>query len=135
MLESNHRSTVDDLLTRLHCEVELPEEWGDFLQESGEIPSHDERRKFIRYYFRRKAVLSVLPTLPAVARSATDQIVYLRDLSQQGLSFFHHEQLFPEENCRLRIPERELTARVVRCLRYGGKCWLIGAKLGAGSEC
>jgi hypothetical protein len=116
-------------LTDLPCCV-LPQEGEDaFLAKSGPLPTDaDDRRQFARFYYRRKAIVKTLPSLPKLAREETLVCVYVRDVSRLGVGFLYNQQLFPGERCLLYIPELgNRCVEVASCRRLEAGCYSIGS--------
>ena len=127
MLESNYSTQVSDLLSRLQCHVRIPSEWDDYFSAEGLLRSiEDDRRRKARKQFRTEAVLQIEPQLPSVKREQLVHKVYTRDISLEGISFLHCEQLYPGEVCRLWLADRRLAVEVVRCKRANSQCYVVG---------
>ncbi len=132
MLEGDYQERLTQLISKLPCRVEIPEKWGNFLEGRGPLPAiPNDRRRFVRHQFRGKAVLEVRQSLPSIEREHQYEVVYMRDLSRQGISFVHSGQLFPTETCRLWLPERKITLQIVRCQRVQERCYVVGGTLGS----
>jgi hypothetical protein len=99
--------------------VELPTQWGDFFQHQGVLPrEYSDRRKFPRLYLREKALMR---------RGERLGTVLTADISQDGLSLLHSEQLFPGDHVNLwRSCGAELNLVVVRCMRIARHCYECG---------
>lgn len=130
MLEVDHQERLRRLLEQTKCQVTLPREWGDYFDRTGHLQAtHDDRRRFVRHFFRAKGLLEIPSSLPAIKREKKYAVVYLRDLSRQGISLLHSEQLFPKETCTVWLPKRKIAFSVVRCRRINASCYVIGARL------
>jgi len=90
----------------------------DFFDRTGRIPNHpDERRGFVRYYFRRRAVL-----IYRQQRMAGLTV----DMSRIGMGLISPVQLFPMQSVDVVLPDRTIALRVVRCQRLGERCYRCG---------
>lgn len=127
MLENNDATNLAELLDRLPCEIQLPDEWENFFSKKGVLPTvEDESRRWARMHFRTKAALKTTATLPAINRPPKTQVVYTRDISRGSISFLHAEQLYPGERCQVWLTDRRLRVNVERCNRVGPKCYVVG---------
>ena len=133
------RLRIIDTITRMKCEIELPESWGDFFDHSGpmgSIPS--DKRQFPRWKNRALAGLFQCETFPVIPRGNQWHPVYLKDVSRGGAAFIHSEQLYPLEQMRLlfiddvsaRLLQKEClrTIEVIRCVRVQAKCYEVGVR-------
>jgi hypothetical protein len=128
MLEEDYRSTLNQLLEKLECHVQVPDKWDDFYDRRGPMPATSEdRRRFARLHCPGRAVLQMETTLPAIERGQQVHCVLTKDISRGGLSFLHTEQLFPEERIKLWLPIGKHDALIVRCQRRNENCYEIGA--------
>jgi len=129
MLESDYRLQVNQLLAALDNRIELPPQWSDYFAKRGAMPTaYNEQRRFVRHYCRARAVLEIQQCLPEVRREHTFEAVYLKDISRNGISIVHSSQLFPEERCTLWLPDRKLSAIVVRSKRLNPQCYVVGLR-------
>jgi hypothetical protein len=139
MLE--HESVVppelNDIINRLHCDIELPPSMADFFDASGILPTTvDERRRFARMDLRTFGALQYRQTFPVLDRMPGWHRVYTKDLSRGGLGFLHSEQLYPQEQMFLLLPAestettisrgQKFIVEVRRCRRLGNRCYQIG---------
>ncbi len=131
MLEHGNDRQIERLLELLPCNVQLPAAWrGTFFSDDGvQVPSLDERRRFIRRSLRTRALLRVLPTLSSIERASKYHSIYTWDISRQGMGFLHFEQLFPKEQCEIWLPSRKAKLVVAQCRYIGERCFAIGAKV------
>lgn len=130
MLESHsEKGTVERLLAELPCCVLPPEGEKLYVAKSGVTPTDaDDRRRFPRFYFRRKAVVKTFTSMPKLAREERLACVYLRDLSRRGVAFLYDKQLFPGEKCLIFIPELgNRQVDVASCRRLTAGCYTIGS--------
>ena len=135
----DERLRLVDMISRLKCEIELPESWSDFFDHSGLIGSiASDRRKFPRWKNRTVAGLLCRETFPVIPRSKQWYPVYLMDMSRNGARFIHSEQLYPLEQMHLLCID-DVSARllqndcfraieVVRCVRVQAKCYEVGVR-------
>lgn len=114
----------------LKCAVELPAEWQDYFERTGQVPGrYQERRRHPRYYYRVCAALQHRQTFPALNRPTEWYQVYANDVSRGGLSFMHGEQLFPRERMPIVLPRLGMsTIEIVWCLRVKRHCFHVGAR-------
>jgi len=121
---------LNEVTDRLPCRVALPEEWVDFFDQSGPLPSGPtDVRKRPRYYYRETMAIRYRQTFPTLYRNSCWYTVYTRDLSRSGLSFLHFEQLFPGERFVALLPgDKEAAIEVMRCQRVQDFCFIVGAR-------
>ena len=117
-------------------QVVLPMPETEFLSKRGPLPVHPEdMRHTQRLYFRTKATLRMLSTLPTIRRQEVECIVYTRDISRGGIGFLLHEQLFPCEQVALDLPQfGNVVVTVTSCRYIGPACFEIGASFTSTSE-
>jgi hypothetical protein len=78
--------------------------------------------------------MRIVQSLPNLQRSDEWHKVYARDISREGISFLHSEQLFPGEKVQISLKDkRQYIAVVRRGRRIAKKCYLVGVRLTAGS--
>ncbi len=141
--DENGRLRLTEAITRLECEIEFPETWGDFFSRSGPTGSDPtEKRQFPRWINRTLAGLLYCNTFPLIPRNEQWYPIYLKDVSQGGVAFIHSEQLYPLERMRFLfiddvssrlLQNKYLRAiEVVRCKRVQAKCYEIGARFVVG---
>jgi len=115
----------------LPCHVVLPAKWEDFFQRRGPVPPRlQEARRFVRQHCPMRAILDVSASLPAFPREPARHVVLMKDISRQGASFLHAEQLFPGERIELTLPTGRIRYTVARCRRHNDRCYEIGAAIG-----
>jgi hypothetical protein len=78
-----------------------------------------EKRKFVRLRCQGRAILN---------RRDEHLAVYVVDVSRSGIGLISPVQLFPSEFVGLTTPDRQLSLRVVRCIRLGPGCFHCGCK-------
>src|SRR5437773_1418339 len=84
------------------CPVVLPPEWKDYFQRRGpQAWQGDEIRRYVRSHFPMPALLEVKTTLPAIPREPARHAVLMKNISRQGSSFLHADQLYPGERVEL----------------------------------
>ncbi len=137
MLEFENESgrlRLADAITRLQCEIKLPESWDEFFKVSGLAESSvADGRHAARWQNRVLAGLLYRTTLPALPRSEGWHPIYVKDLSRSGAAFVHNEQMFPLErmsilmidDCSSRLLRNDClrTVAVVWCKRVQYKCF------------
>lgn len=131
MLEVDRvEGNLEPWLSKLECCAAPPSGEREFLSKTGLMPiDGEDRRRYARYYFRRKAVVKTLPTLPAFGRAENIACVYIRDISKQGVGFLYPEQLYPSERCVLFLPELgHRLVEVSSCRRLAAGCFAIGTR-------
>lgn len=123
MLDACHgRALIDYAWEKIGCQVQIPEEWNDFFDKRGPVPTRydDERRQFCRFLLRAKMVLIDRKQL---------HCVWSVDVSRSGIAFLHARQLLPKQRLWICLPDGKATRiRVVRCSSVGKSCYLCGAK-------
>ena len=125
-----YQQSLEELLEKLSFDLELPDSWDDFFEKSGLVPcSPQDRRRFPRRYFRERAVMRLEQSLPQFPRERSGFGVYTKDLSRRGLSFLHHQQIFPEEKLELWTSLGKLRLTAVRCRKINDLCYEIGTTI------
>lgn len=130
LVSDNYKAVLTNLLERIECGVEIPEQWAEryFTEEGIEPTSYDERRRFVRFRLRTKAIMKVEGSYPAFPRTDDYYAVYTCDIGRGGLGFLHTEQLLPGELCELWLTTRQMKVEVTRCRYHNEKCYQIGVK-------
>ena len=131
MLDRDHAMRpLAEVLASLRCEIELPPSWQDRPGKTGSLATGSEQtRRFARRCFCMPAALRHLQTFPALSRPETWCRVYTKDVSRDGLSFLHSEQLFPRERTQLiLIDGTRRTVEAVRCRRIQDRCFEVEAR-------
>jgi PilZ domain-containing protein len=131
MLDADYLGNLNRVLASLEDRIELsPAERLIFFHNdtSAPIPNANERRRFPRHQLRQRAVMDLRQTLPCIERVRAFHCIYVRDISRTGIGFLHADELFPGEECRLCLPQKELRVNVVLCRRKGPNCFVIGAE-------
>lgn len=131
MLDAGNLNHLNRVLDSLEDRIELSDtERRNYFHSDSSVPppKPDDRRRFHRRPLRMRAVMDLRQSLPGIEREPTQHCVYLRDISRTGIGFLHADELFPGEECRLRLPQRELHVTVVLCTRLGPHRYLIGAQ-------
>lgn len=137
--DESGRLRLADAITKLQCEIELPESWNDFFDFSGmACSSAFDNRRAARWKNRALAGLLYRTTFPVLSRPEGWYPIYIKDLSRSGTAFVHSEQLYPLERMRiLVIDDRSSrllrnnclrTVEVVWCKRVQGKCFEVGSR-------
>ncbi len=137
--DEGERLRLADAITKLPCQIELPESWSDFFEVSGLVGSSpDDKRRAARWKNRVVAGLLSRTTFPVLPRNEEWMPVYIKDLSRTGAGFVHREQLFPLERMSLLlIDDRSAkllqhncmqTMEIVWCTRVQAKCYEVGAR-------
>lgn len=110
--------------------VNLPSDWHPNTLQPHPLPTCvDDHRHFVRFHFRVEAEIETIATLPSVAREARRHTVFTKDVSREGIAFYHGVQLFPFELIKLSLPGTEpRLVRVRRCHRVQDHCFEIGAQ-------
>jgi len=131
MLDAGNLNHLNRVLASLEDRIELsPLERKIYFHPDSSVPppKPDDRRRFQRHHLRIRAVMDLRQSLPGIERPQALHCIYLRDISRTGIGFLHADELFPGEECRLRLPQRELHVTVVLCSRQGPHRYLIGAE-------
>jgi hypothetical protein len=130
MLATTYQDSLKSLLETAHCEVELPADWHDLFSRRGPIPSSPLAvRRFNRAYFPTRSALQCYDPLPAIPRGLEVYCIYTKDLSRDGIGFFHCTPLYPGEVVRLWLPNHWADYTIVRCVRHSDRCFEIGGLL------
>jgi len=117
------------MLSKLDCEIVLPEGYADREASPQFFDPRDDRRRFPRKSCVVDGVMQYQRTYPWLRRSNGYYRVMIRDVSRGGIGFLHSEEMFPDEKARfvfLNGTERGLIVK--RCRRIGPKCYQIGAE-------
>ena len=137
--DEGDRLRLAEAVTKLECEIELPESWSDFFNVSGMTGSSpSEKRRAPRWKNRALAGLEYRSTFPVLPRNEAWHPIYIKDLSRVGAAFVHSEQLYPLEQLQiLFIDDRSAqllqndclrTVEIVWCKRIQGKCFEVGCR-------
>jgi hypothetical protein len=128
---SDH-ADVQAMIATLPCSVELPANWTEISNESGQAGTcWDDHRRFRRHNCRSVAALECGQTLASFGRRTAPARVFVKDICRSGLGFLHGEQLFPGERITLTFPDgKEYSLQVRRCRRIKARCFEIGAAFG-----
>ncbi len=127
MLESDYQQQLERNGAQAHCLVELPADWEHVERQRGRKPRvDDERRRFMRSYYPTQSLLEVDQSIDAIERGRQFHVIYVLDLSRNGMGFFHHAQLFPGEQLTLWLPTGKRSCAVARCLRRDARCYEVG---------
>ncbi len=112
--------------------IKLPPELVGFFEATGYTESTlFESRRNARLRVRAAADLSILKMLPSIPRKELEFGVLVKDVSQRGISFIAHKQLFPEECVTIQFNSRVFELRIVRCRRLNELCYECGAEVQA----
>ena len=105
-------------------------EWECYGRSKGLLPmSMNDLRKFPRFHADSSAVLYCRHSLPAFPRPDQKYLVYVINLSREGLGFLHEEMLFPSETMAIALPSGvRIDICVMRCVRRESGCYEIGAR-------
>ncbi len=130
MLEENYPQQMNRLLDALTTKIVMPDKWSGYLEKSGTLPTQPaERRRFVRWHCRSRAVLEIRQSLTAINRTHTFYSIFMRDVSRCGLSFIHAEQIYPDETCSIWLPTKKVEVKVHRCHRAAESCYVVGVQL------
>ncbi len=130
MLPHGDSTQLTRLLQTLPCRVAIPD-WYLALVGRGTNPSRtlpDERRRFTRFNFPVKAVMTCGGNLPALPRTTEPHVVLCKDLSRSGICLLHAEQLYPGEEILLWLATGRKKYTVRRCRRHQPQCFEIGVQ-------
>ena len=131
MLDAGNLDNLNRVLAALEDRVELsPADRIIYFHPDANlpVPKPDDRRRFVRRPIRMRAVMDLRQSLPAINRERAFHCVYLRDISRTGIGFLHADELFPGEDCRLWLPQKELHVTIVQCRRQTARCYVIRAR-------
>jgi len=133
MLDRAYQQNLNAVLRRLPCRVVIPSGWGDYFSKHGpQAASTEHQRRWGRMYYRKKAVIELSTSLPAIPRDPQQHAVLMRDISRSGAGFLHVEQLFPAEVVKLSLETGMKLAHVSRCVRHNERCFEVGVEFCAG---
>ncbi len=133
------RLRLADAITRLQCEINFPDSWDEFLNQSGLVGgTAKEKRHFPRWKNRTLAGLLYRETFPVIPRTKQWHAVYLKDVSRGGAALIHSEQLYPLEQMRLLFIDEVSTkllddyflrtVEVVWCRQVQTKCYEVAIR-------
>jgi hypothetical protein len=131
MLVKDYLNDMNRVLASLEDRIELSaaDRLIFFHPDLSAPPSYpDERRGFPRRQLRLRAVMELRQSLPAIERERAFHCIYVRDISRTGIGFLHADELFPGEECRLWLSQKEMHMTIVQCRRKGPRCYVIGAR-------
>ena len=126
----------DDQLQRLinvvgplTFELRMPSSPDEYFATTGAAAcALQDQRRFVRKHLRVTAAIQYRRSLPSLTRSPQWYKVLTRDLSRNGISFLHSEQVFPTEQLLLVLPDcKPRCIEIVRCRRMGDQCYQVGA--------
>ena len=130
MLEKDYSEQFCELIKSVDWEIELPVEWSDFFQETGENSSYaEEERNNQRLKVRTHGLLWFERSLSFCPRTKDPVGIYTRDFSRHGIGFLAPFQLYPSEEIRVVLPTFWLKLEVVRARRITSRCFEIGSSL------
>ena len=127
MLEENYFGQLADQLASAQCDINLPPELQDALTQRGIVePVRDDLRRFVRHRFATEAVMELSHSPPQVPRPQSRLRVLTKDVSRNGVSFLHSQQMFPGETLVLWLRTGQFSCTVARCIRHNESCFEIG---------
>jgi len=114
----------------LQFNLQLPLSPDGFFVASGRRPpTGADKRRFGRQHLWGVAALQHGTSLPARPRPADWHKVVVCDISRNGIRFLHSEQIFPQEQMLLVLPDfKRRYVEVVRCLCLGDRYFEVGAR-------
>ena len=112
---------IETIWKKNPCRVELPEEWSDFYELVGPTSvEYDDRRRHRRFHARGRAIIEYQSSYYGVLT---------KDISREGIAFYHEKQLFPAERVTLLLNSGLQTeVSVMRCRRIKKNCYECGVK-------
>ena len=121
---------VQELMECVPCKVQLPNDWIDFFEHAGPVPtSFSDRRQVPRFYARTRAILKSHRTIPSLDRAESSSQVYAKDISRTGICLITGEQFYPREELSLLLADGKLRElRVVRCRRIQNQCYEVACQ-------
>ena len=131
MLAAGYLDDLNMVLASLEDRIELsPAERLTYFRADASVPpsAEDEQRGYSRHQLRVRAVMDLVQTLPYIERERSFHCIYVRDISRTGIGFLHADELFPGEDCKLWLPQKELHITVVHCRRKLARCYIVGAR-------
>lgn len=106
--------------------LEIPQRLKDFIERRGPLPPvHNDLRKHPRFYYPLAAIAEFHETLPCRPQEIGPFVVVVRDLSRSGLAFYHTDQVYPEEQLQISLPNGPKLMAVVRCHKRAVSCYEI----------
>src|SRR5262245_52930951 len=131
MLDPGYLNDLNRVLASLEDRIELSaaERLTYFRADTDVPPTYpDERRGCARRQLRVRAVMDLKQTLPNIERERAFHCIYLRDISRTGIGFLHADELYPGEECRLWLPQKDMQVSIVNCRRKSANCYVVGAR-------
>lgn len=110
--------------------VDLPAEWKPHVDPPSKASlMSDEGRRFTRFPYRTRAIIDLKSSFPALPRAAARHGIYTKDISREGLGFYHAEQLYPREKFQVWLPRGGVrTVQVTRCSKLKDRCYEVGVR-------
>lgn len=113
--------------------ITLPWPLDDFLTKKGRVASaFDERRQFVRMYYRTEAVLNIDGSLHAFPRTNETLTIYVSDIGRGNVGLLVDRPFYPEERLMLELPtigRKQICVR--RCRHLADGCYELGAEFQA----
>ena len=131
MLDAGYLDNLNRVLASLEDRIELSQaERLTYFRADSSVPPPNphELRGFVRRQLRTRAVMDLRQSLPAIERERAFHCIYLRDISRTGIGFLHADELYPGEECRLWLPQKDLHVNIVQCRRQTARCYVIGTR-------
>ncbi|MHB0954870.1 MAG: PilZ domain-containing protein [Pirellulaceae bacterium] len=119
-----------ELIGPLQFDLQLPLSSDDLLAASGPMqPILDDHRRHERLRLNGVAALQHRTSLPALPRALQWHKVVICDISRSGIRFLHSEQIFPDEQMLLVLPDRKNRyVETVRCRCLGDRRFEVGTR-------
>lgn len=110
--------------------VDLPAEWKPHVDPPSKASlMSDEARRFTRFPYRTSAIVDLSGSLPSLPRTPGHHGIFTKDISREGLGFYHAEQLFPRERFQVWLPRGGVrTVQVARCTKVKDRCYEVGVR-------
>ena len=130
MLERVGTQGRQQIMTMIESKIVLPASLAAFFSEPGYCDStFFEDRKLLRLRIRCKAVMAIEYSPPSIPRKVPQAIVFVKDISKQGIGIISHQQIWPEEKLLICFHGRRVRATTSRCRRIAEFCWEVGGEI------
>jgi hypothetical protein len=105
----------------------------EFFAKAGPLPLHwDDKRRFPRFFYRSQTQALVFPACAAHELSAVSCSVLTRDLSRNGVSIVHTQQLCPGQRIDVALSDGQLRTMIVSwCRRIANGRYYAGGQFSA----
>ncbi len=130
MLAVDYQTKLEQLLSSLDWNIEIPVEWSDYFTQTGRPSAFvDDQRHNQRLKIRTCGAMWFERSIPIRPRATLPLGIYTRDFSRYGTGFLSPCEIYPEEQVRIVLPTFWVQLKVARTRRINKRCYEIGATL------